>query len=234
MFAHRHPDPQRFLADLIATIGAGTPVLLPPWAPGLSGDSRGMPATTDEFVHIAALPDTRAQEGRRTWLPHELEVDGGDLVDRTGELRLPLLDVFWLPIFVAGVRSFHLLPGRDEHTPRLSVGRTVLRRETWNIPADAVPERAEHLAAFGRDRGMPRRVFAKSPLERKPMYIDLESRVLSGILCRHARQAAAQPGAQTIHFTEMLPTPDQCWLTDSAGNRYAAELRLVAVDTSRR
>jgi hypothetical protein len=232
VFAHRHPDPQRFLADLIATIGAGTPVLLPPWAPGLSGDSRGMPATSDAFVHIAALPDTRAQNGSRTWLPHELEVDGGDLVDRTGELRLPLLDVFWLPIFVAGVRSFHLLPEQEEHAPRLSVGRTVLRRETWNIPADAIPERAEDLAAFGRERGMPRRVFAKSPLERKPMYLDLESRLLSGILCRHARQAAAQPDRQTIHFTEMLPTPDQCWLTDPAGNRFAAELRLVAVDAS--
>jgi hypothetical protein len=234
VFAHRHPDPRRFLADVIATIGAGTPVLLPPWGPGLSGDSRGMPATSDEFVHIAALPETRAQEGRRTWLPHELEVDGGDLVDRTGELRVPLLDVFWLPIFVAGVRTFHLLPEGDDHAPRLTVGRTVLRRETWNIPADAIPDRAEHLAAFGRDRGMPRRVFAKSPLERKPMYVDLESRVLAGILCRHARQAAAEPGAQTIHFTEMLPTPDQCWLTDAVGNRYAAELRLVAVDTSRR
>jgi len=81
---------------------------------------------------------------------------------------------------------------------------------------------------------MPRRVFAKSPLERKPMYLDLESRLLAGILCRHARRAAAEPDAHTIHLTEMLPTPDQCWLSDSAGNRYAAELCLVAVDASRR
>ena len=234
VFAHRHPDPQRFLEDVTATVGAGTPVLLPPWAPGLSGDTRGMAATSDDMVHIAALPDTRAQNGRRTWLPHELEVDGGDLVDRTGELRLPLLDVFWLPIFVAGVRGFHLLPEQGEHAPRLSVGRTVLRRETWNIPAAAVPERPEALPAFGRERGMPRRVFARSPLERKPMYVDLESRLLSGILCRHARQAASQPGGHTIHFTEMLPAPDQCWLADPGGDRYAAEFRLVAVDGSRR
>jgi hypothetical protein len=234
VFAHRHPDPERFLADVVATAGEGMPVLLPPWAPGLSGDSRGMPATSDEFVHIAALPDTRAQNGRRNWLSQDLEVDGSDLVDRTGELRVPLLEVFWLPMLVAGVRSFDLLPAHEEHAPRLSIGRTVLRRESWNIPADAIPGRAEQLANFGRERGMPRRVFAKSPLERKPMYLDLESRILSGILCRLARQAAAQPGRQTIHFTEMLPTPDQCWLTDPAGNRYAAELRLVAVDASRR
>ncbi|MGH9030256.1 MAG: lantibiotic dehydratase, partial [Acidimicrobiales bacterium] len=188
---------------------------------------------SDEIVHIAALPDTRAQNGRRTWLAHELEVDGIELVDPTAELRVPLLDVFSLPLFVAGVRSFQLLPEHDEHAPRISVGRTVLRRETWNIPATDIPERPEDLAAFGRERAMPRRVFVKSPLERKPMYLDLESRILSGILCRHARQAAAQSGPQTIRFTEMLPTPDQCWLSDPDGNRYAAELRLVAVDASR-
>jgi hypothetical protein len=233
VFAHRHPDPQRFLTDVVATVGRGTPLLLPPWAPGLSGDTRGMPATSDEFVHIAALPETRAQNGSRTWLPHELEVDGRDLVDRTGALRVPLLDVFWLPIFVAGVRSFHLLHEDDEHAPRLTIGRTVLRRETWNIPAAAIPERAEDLAAFGRERGMPRRVFAKSPLERKPMYVDLESRVLSSILCRQARQAAAEHGGHAVQFTEMLPTPEQCWLSDPRGDRYAAEFRLVAADSSR-
>ena len=106
----------------------------------------------------------------------------------------------------------------------------MLRRESWNIPAAAIPESPEAVAAFGRERGMPREVFAKSPLERKPMYVDLESRLLTGILCRHARQAAAQPGAQAIHFTEMLPAPDQCWLADPRGDRYAAEFRLVAVE----
>jgi hypothetical protein len=30
--------------------------------------------------------------------------------------------------------------------------------------------------------------------------------------------------------TEMLPTPDQAWLTDARGLRYSAELRVVAVD----
>jgi hypothetical protein len=229
VFAHRHPHPERFLADVVAAIGAGRPILLPPWAPGQSGDTRGMPATSDEIVHIAALPETRAQEGRRTWLPGELEVDGWDLVDRSGELRVPLLHVFWLPIFVTGGRSFHLLPPEGEHTPRATIGRTVLRRETWSIPAADLPAQAEDLAAFGREHGMPRRVFAKSPLERKPMYIDLESRILSGILCRHARQAAESPGA-TMQFTEMLPAPDQCWLADPDGARYASELRFVAVE----
>jgi hypothetical protein len=28
----------------------------------------------------------------------------------------------------------------------------------------------------------------------------------------------------------MLPTPDQAWLTDAQGQRYTAEVRMVAVD----
>jgi hypothetical protein len=31
----------------------------------------------------------------------------------------------------------------------------------------------------------------------------------------------------------MLPTPEDCWLPDAAGNRYTSELRLVCVDRTR-
>jgi hypothetical protein len=37
-------------------------------------------------------------------------------------------------------------------------------------------------------------------------------------------------GAGRLTVTEMLPTPEQTWLTDDAGNRYTAELRFVAVE----
>jgi hypothetical protein len=33
-----------------------------------------------------------------------------------------------------------------------------------------------------------------------------------------------------IRFTEMLPTPDEAWLSDADGNRFVSELRLVALD----
>ena len=143
-------------------------------------------------------------------------------------LGVPVDDVFGLPIFVSAVRTFTLLPER-EHTPRVTIGRMVLRREGWSIPATDIPERADDVAAFARDRGMPRRLFMKSPLERKPMYLDTESQTLSRILCRQARHARETPGAR-MEFTEMLPAPDQCWLADADGERYVAELRMVAVD----
>jgi hypothetical protein len=80
---------------------------------------------------------------------------------------------------------------------------------------------------------MPRRVFVKSPLERKPMYLDTESPVLARIFCRHARHAAAEAPAERMQFTEMLPGPEECWLADPEGNRYVPELRIVAVDATR-
>jgi hypothetical protein len=81
---------------------------------------------------------------------------------------------------------------------------------------------------------MPRRLFTKSPLERKPMYLDTESPALARVLCRHVRRAAAEAATEPIRFTEMLPTPDECWLSDPEGNRYVSELRIVAVDRAHR
>ena len=175
------------------------------------------------------MPDGRAPGGLRTWLPHELLVDGTDLVDRGGELCVSLLDVFGMPIFVSGVRTFELM-AMQEHEPRVAIGRTVLRRESWCVAASDIPQRSQDLSAFLRGRGMPRHVFTKSPLERKPMYLDTNSPVLARILCRHARQAAADSPAAQIRFTEMLPNPKQAWLRDRDGDRYVSELRLVAVD----
>jgi hypothetical protein len=139
--------------------------------------------------------------------------------------------VFWLPIFVSGARSFELLPDAD-HAARVTIGKTVLRREGWMVPASDVPERPEDVARFAHERGMPRRLFTKSPLERKPRDLDTESPVLAGILCRQARKAAADAENARIRFTEMLPTSEQCWVTDDDGERYVSELRLVAVRDS--
>ena len=173
-------------------------------------------------------PAPRARQ--RTWLPHELLVDGTDLVDPGGSFRLPLLEVFWLPIYISTARTFDPQPEQD-HAPRLAIGHTVLAREAWNVPATDVPTRGQDIAAFARGLGIPRHVFVKSPLERKPMYLDTDSLVLARILCRHARHAAAESSHHRIRFTEMLPTPEQTWLRDADGNRYVSELRLVALDT---
>ncbi len=230
VFAHRHPHPPTLLRLQQNAVGSRFPVLMPPFAPGMGVDARGVPLLADDAILIAAMPDTRAPGGQPTWLPDELLVDGTDLVDRKGSLRLPLLEVFWLPLYVSCARTFDPQPERD-HAPRLAIGPTVLAREAWNVPAADVPARGQDIAAFARSLGIPRHVFVKSPLERKPMYLNTDSPVLARILCRHARHAAAESPEHRIRFTEMLPTPDQTWLSDADNSRYVSEMRLVALDT---
>ncbi len=233
LFGHRAPDTGALLKRWSAVMGGPTPWLLPPYAPGIGVEARGVPVTPLDVVHIAATPETRAQLPRRTWLPEELRLDGDDVVHPGGGLRVALTAVLGMPIFVAGVRAFELLPEAG-HAPRLTVGRTVLRRESWSVPAADVPRDAQQLPAFARAHGMPRRLFVKSPRERKPMYLDTDSPVLRRIVCRHARQAHDDDTQAHIRFSEMLPAPEACWLTDDAGERYVSELRLVAVDGTRR
>jgi hypothetical protein len=229
VFAHRHPNPPTLQRLQHNAVGSRFPVLMPPFAPGMGVDARSVPLLPDEAILIAAMPDTRAPGGAPTWLPHELLVDGSNLVDRSGSLRLPLLEVFWLALYISSARTFDPQPEQD-HAPRLAIGHTVLAREAWNVPATEVPPRGQDIAAFARGLGIPRHVFVKSPLERKPMYLDTDSPVLPRILARHARHAAAESSQHCIRFTEMLPTPEQAWLNDTQGNRYVSELRLVALD----
>ena len=101
VFAHRHPSPLALVRLQHDAIGSRFPVLVPPFAPGMGVDARGAPLLPDGAVRIAATPDTRAPGRQRTWLPHELLVDGTDLVDRGGSLRRALLEVFWLPIYIS-------------------------------------------------------------------------------------------------------------------------------------
>ena len=71
-----------------------------------------------------------------------------------------------------------------------------------------------------RDAGVPARFFAKASHERKPVYVDLDSPLLTDGLLRLARDA------QTLDATEPMPGPDQMWLRDGS-LRFAAELRCV-------
>ena len=113
---------------------------------------------------------------------------------------------------------------------RLTAGRVVLRRESWAAAPSEIPGSAEDFAAWARRLGMPRRVFVKTPIERKPFYLDLDSVVLRRIALRHIRAASSTEGP--IRFTEMLPGPDECWLIDPDGRHYASELRLIGVEAT--
>ena len=63
------------------------------------------------------------------------------------------------------------------------------------------------------------------------MYIDFNSPALRRVLARFISPLRDRPGAR-FAFSEMLPTPDQCWLQTEHGH-HTSELRLVALDTTR-
>jgi hypothetical protein len=225
-FGNRHPAPERMYELLRHEAGEALASLLPPWGRGMQVDARGVPLFGDDAVHISINPESSAPLGQRTWRADELWVEGRDVVDASGELRVPLVDVFAMPIFVAAVRTFELFAG-EAHAQRLTVGRVVLRRESWAAAATDVPRSPDAFAQWAREQGMPRRVFVKTPVERKPFYLDLESATLRRIALRHILAAAAE--AEPIRFSEMLPDPEQCWLADTSGHHYASELRLIGV-----
>jgi hypothetical protein len=138
---------------------------------------------------------------------------------------------------------FKLLP-RLEHTPRITIDRLVIARETWQLPASEMEfavekdESQRFLAArrWARLNRLPRYVFYKSPVEVKPCYLDFDSPILVNIFSKIIRRTIDSQSAddlssknKLITISEMLPTPDQVWLPDSEGNRYTSEFRIVSV-----
>jgi hypothetical protein len=213
----------------------GTPTIYPwpPRVPQVPMTARLMPAANlpGDIAVLPPMPEVRAARGLRVVSVADLLVDGDTITDRDGSFRAPLHALFWVPMFVATVFSYEPFPVA-EHMKRITLGRTVLRRESWRISVGDCPTDPAGVAAWARDQGMPRRLFVRMPDERKPTYLDVESAVLTRIFCRQIRRRADAPDA-LVALSEMLPAPGTCWL-ELDGEHYTSELRLVAVDRSRR
>ncbi|SEE10510.1 Lantibiotic dehydratase, C terminus [Streptomyces misionensis] len=166
----------------------------------------------------------------------------GELVVRLPDgSAFPALDVFSHVLTTLSMDLFQLLPSAD-HTPRVTLDRLVVARETWRLPAadaEFADEKDEARRFVGARRwrarlGLPRYVFVVSPTESRPFYVDFDSPVYVTILAKALRRLARKDPLGTAVFTEMLPTPEQSWLTDAENRRYTSELRFVAFDTSAR
>jgi hypothetical protein len=233
VFSYRHPNRQRFLEMWGSDVGTPTIYPWPPRVPQVPMTARLMPAANlpGDIAVLPPMPEVRAARGLRVVSVADLLVDGDTITDRDGSFRAPLHALFWVPMFVATVFSYEPFPVA-EHMKRITLGRTVLRRESWRISVGDCPTDPAGVAAWARDQGMPRRLFVRMPDERKPTYLDVESAVLTRIFCRQIRRRADAPDA-LVALSEMLPAPGTCWL-ELDGEHYTSELRLVAVDRSRR
>jgi hypothetical protein len=172
-----------------------------------------------------------------------VETSGAGLTVRTRDRQLSfdVCEVFADFLTHHAIQCFKLLRP-DSHTPRITIDRLVICRESWRFAAadlaflvtEAGPNRFVATRRWAHDHGMPRFVFLKIPVEQKPCYIDFDSPIFVDIFTRMVcRTLESSTEDRSILVTEMLPVPDQAWLTDAQGQHYTSELRIVAVDLER-
>lgn len=231
LFSTRHPDLDRFRAMVHADLGR--PIVVPPLrrSPNSRVTSRNIPdPATPDSIRIDGAGLVPVHVGGSSRLLTDLVVAGDQVTDRQGTFRAPVMDLFFLPMFLSALFTFQPLPPAG---PRITVGRTVLRRAGWSVAAAVPANDAVDIGDWAKSVGIPRRAFCLATGEAKPVYVDFESPALTRNLRRMLAQAAKADEHATARFTEMLPGPDECWL-ELEGNRYTCELRIVAVDRTRR
>jgi hypothetical protein len=170
-----------------------------------------------------------------------VEERGDSLVVRTrdGRLCLDIIEVFGGTLSGMVMDLFRLVKPAT-HTPRVSIDRVVVARESWNYAPAALEwarekGEAERFAAarrWARAEGLPRRCFMKVAVEPKPSYVDFDSPVYVGLMAKSVRRAGAA-GDSVVAVSEMLPEVNEAWLPDAEGRRYTSELRIVALDLAR-
>lgn len=231
LFSTRFPDPERFRAIWHADVGSPTLALILRRNPTMRVTSRNIPdAYNPDDIHLVGSGIAPIRAGDNSVPVADLTVRGQEIADARNSFRAPLTDLFFLPMFITAMTTFAPFA---ETGPRITVGRTVLRRASWRTQAAEQPSDVSDLGAWAREHGLPRRAFYLPDGTAKPVYVDFQSPALKRNLHRLVvRAAAADPDASVL-FSEMLPEPDQCWL-EHQGARYTNELRLVAVDRSRR
>jgi hypothetical protein len=123
-----------------------------------------------------------------------------------------VMDLFTGVLKAEVAQVFDLYP--PGYRPRITIDDMVVSRQRWSIPA------TEFDFALLTDEA----------LETKPFYVDFASTAFVELLASAARRAVQAGGVQRFSISEMLPTTDQTWFTDAAGEGYVAELRFVAFD----
>lgn len=241
LFVLQHPHPD----DLFQSIASDLP------------EPRVVPVFSQEFFPATRTHQILAQpkDYRLVTVPEVCEalpartLRLGDLViaDQDGLLEIRTLDgqrhfslmqIFGEYFSLAIGDSFALL-APAAHTPRITIDRVVIVREAWRMLASDLPfiTIVDHAECFvsvrqwAQQHGMPRFLFYRTPKEKKPCYLDLESPLYVELFVKEARRSTSDKlEGFVISLSEMIPDPHHLWLVDAAGARYASELRIIAVD----
>ena len=241
VFVQHHPRPEELSRNFVLDRAEPRAVPLIPKSYWPSKSSRLMPvyASPQDFL-IEFVPEP-ADVPQSQVIPFgslivEDHGQGPVVCSRDRKVQFDPLDLLTVTPTLSVGNDFKML-APAKHLPRITIDRLVVHRETWSFgPAEIefVEEKDEasrFLAArrWTRAQGIPRLAFVKSPIEGKPVFVDFDSPVYLNILSKMVRKAR-QAGSSDFVFSEMLPTPEQCWLPDASGHQYASELRVIAVD----
>lgn len=242
LFVEQHPS----RAELLRAAAADIPeprvlAVAPRVGSRLSGRNHMGLVTPKDFRLEFSVHSDKAERAQALPLGTlVVEERAGRLEVRTrdGRLSFDIVEVLADAVTAQVLNSFKLLrPSR--HSPRVNLDRLVVARESWAFTAGELEfafEKSEEARFCGarrwaRAEGLPRFVFVKSPVEVKPVYVDLSSAVYVDLLARIVRRTREGAGAEaSLAVTEMLPRLEQAWLPDAAGQLYTSELRIVAVD----
>ncbi|MFI5527224.1 lantibiotic dehydratase [Kitasatospora sp. NPDC051853] len=241
LFVHQHPDRQQLLEETGRDFPGPRLIPMLPKEMPLKWSSRSRQALERPEDYLVAIVDDTADPARpRTVRCAEVRVEERDerlvAVLPDGAV-FDLLDVFCHALTHRVMDRFTLRTD-GEHSPRITIDSTVVARETWRFAGEALDfaeEKSEarrfvRARAWQRERELPRFVFVVSPTEPRPFFVDFDSPVYVTILAKAARRLARKDPQARLTVTEMLPTPEQAWLTDDQGSTYTSELRFVAVD----
>ncbi|MEM7151425.1 MAG: lantibiotic dehydratase [Myxococcota bacterium] len=195
---------------------------VPPNCPSLTVLDTSWPPPDPAVARTLAIGDlvvTRDAEGTLV------------VATRDGRLTLDFRVVLDNYLVNAAPESFQLLD--SERLPRVTVDGVVISRERWRLPCPtkaAGGDAASFLSVrrWAQTHGLPRRVFVKSPSERKPIMIDFDNPFLVEALLYITSKV------EYVDVSEMLPGPHETWLPDASGRSYTCELRVCAVDATAR
>ncbi|GGK15956.1 lantibiotic dehydratase [Streptomyces camponoticapitis] len=240
VFSRAHPRPGALRAAIDRDLGTNrVQLLLPDDFPRMTARVADLLWSPDNW-QLGFVPAPGAEHSRLLPVTALTVTErDGDLVARhTDGQEWPLLEVFADFLSMHTADAFKLVAA-GAHTPRVTIDRLVVERETWRCTvgstglATAKGYAQRYLAArrWAAELGLPDRVFIRLGTELKPTYADLTSPPLVLSLVSMMRGAWLDGGADVeVVVTEALPLPEDTWVPDAAGRTYYSELRMQILD----
>ena len=241
LFVEHHPDRQALFEAAKVDLSGGRVVpLLPKW---LETPARAIPIlVSPEDYRLTISSDPQPVDKSKILPLGSLWVEESDSIlyvrTRDGKRRYQLIDFLGDMLMTVMANRFYILPS-SQHTPRITVDRLVIVREAWTFNLEDVyfsrmnsrHKRFVSAIEWRHRHSIPRFVFAKLSTEKKPIYIDFTSPIYIDLVSRIIRRSlTVNAPSKSITFTEMLPSVNSRWLTDTQGAPYTCEFRFVAYD----